>query len=355
MKSVKNKIDVQTQITLDCIESRSQSIDRIDLEKVDWDRVLRRASSNRLLYYFATNLLDIAEIPASSPLMENLKLVIGEGNKWLSKLKNTLEFINSTFSRASIPFLVVKTYRELPYVTFDVDVLVRPSNIKEAENVLKQKGAKIKQFEPKLQADVVLPGLLRIDLHTGFFWQGSEFLNASLAWNDLRKRKIQQVNCPTPSLEFELALMMAHILYERWHIPLLECLFIKNNYQKVDWNIILEEAKKYGWYKSLLRFISIVNELNNKLYPWEKSSICQSISRDAKVAFPQSRIESPLTMPYMLSIPYALEIFWERVRNSSHINFFDLGYYLFTTVRYHYTQGQRVPMYHHWFPFDKLS
>lgn len=347
-------LDRETQmIILFVINDGLHHSKNINFNNVNWNIILRRASLNRVLYQFTKNALETLEVSKSPIVKKNFSLIRSEGNEYLNKLGNTIEFITSSFSNADISFLIVKTYRDLPYVTLDVDVLVCPDEYERAERVLKRAGCKIERCQSKLQSDAILQGLLRIDLHKGFFWQGSDYIDPQLVWEKPREQKIQGKECMIPNLEVEVVLTIVHILYERLHITLLDFLFIKNASEKVNWSIILDQAEKYGWIRALLRFISLINELNSRLYPEEKESLMQFHGN--KFSIPNCQIGVPVSMPYMYPVRYAFDIFWERIFTRRYIPKFDVAYYLFTKFRYHYSRKLRVPIYDHWFNFKNLE
>ena len=344
------KLDLESQLILDIVTG-NQAINPTNLERVNWDRLLRLASLNRVLYVFAHNLQSDTQIAKPPLLSRNLDAVITEGNRWLARLKATLEFVNSTLSAASIPYLCVKTDRSPSYVTFDVDILVKPEDFEKTLNTMREAGGQTRMFVPKDEADVDLPGLLRIDLHRGFYCRKSEYISTDMMWEKPGKGKIQGVICPVPSPTAELALMVAHSIHERFHVPLLELLFLKKMSPRVDWRIMLEQADRFGWGKAARRYIAIINELGAIAFNDRKPLIPIS-SPDIPAFKPRSTV----SLPFMFPFSYSAGIFRERNRNKRPVSLFDIGYYLFfTSARYLYTRKLRVPMYGHWYPLEKLK
>jgi hypothetical protein len=329
----------------------------VNFERVNWNKVLRRASVNRVAYLFALNLMSMPDIPKSTSLVKNLELLVSEGQNYIERLRATLRFISASFSNAGIPFLIVKTYKALPYVTLDVDVLVKLNDFEKAENVLRLARSKHQRDINKSQSSIFLPGLLRIDLHKGFFWQGCSYLDSSLPWVNTRNQEICGVTCPVPSLEIELLLAIAHTIGERLHVPYLEFLFVKSASQKAHWKIITSQAEKYCWRKSLLRFVSIINMLNCKLYPLEQEPLITLDSLQSKklgVSKPDNK--NSLSMPYMYPLRYTIETFRERWKFiKPYVMLSNIAYYLFATARYYYSGKLRVPIYDHWFDFERIQ
>jgi hypothetical protein len=345
------KLDRESKLILDIVTDNPAAVNSADLEDTDWDRVLRLASLNRVLYVFARNLQSDVHIAKPPSLSRNLDTVIAEGNRWLARLKATLEFVNSTLSAASIPYLCVKTDRQPSYVTFDVDILVKPEDFEKTLKTMQKEGGQTRMFTPKDEADVDLPGLLRIDLHRGFYCRKSEYISSDLMWENPLKKKIQGVVCPVPDITAELALMVAHSIHERFHVPLLELLFLKKMSPRVDWSIMLEQADRFGWGKAARQYIAIINGLGAVAFN-DRGLLIPVSSPD----IPRLTLKGKVSLPFMFPFSYSANIFRERRQNNRPVSLFDIGYYLlFTRARYHYTRKLRVPMYWHWYPLEKLK
>lgn len=349
-------LDKETEIISRCIDGNAAFVATLDVDDISWDNVLRRASANRVLYLFAKNLLKMQKnIPPR--LLRNLELIMLDGDAYLDKLMTTIEFLNSFFSNANEPYLIVKTYRTLPYITLDVDVLVKRDDLEGLGKALTQKLNGSKLDRSQMQMHIKSRELLTIDFHKGSFWQADEYIDQDFMWKNYRTQDIQGVECPVPALDAEVALTIAHILHERLHVTLLEFAFIKHSCREVNWDIVLKQAERNGWYKLFLRFVSLMNELNSRIYPQEKEPL---INEDQfgpkKIVIPRSYLGHTLAMPYMYQVPYASELFLERLRYKKHFRVHRvLPYYFYATFRYYRTKKQRPPIYDHWFSFNKLK
>ena len=86
----------------------------------------RYASNNRILY-------DVV-----CKVKGNLAVQIKkEGDKWLKKLKDTLSYIKKTLGN-EIPYLIVRTYKFVPYVTYDVHPIISIEQMEEIVESLKK-------------------------------------------------------------------------------------------------------------------------------------------------------------------------------------------------------------------------
>jgi hypothetical protein len=376
-----SELDLETEILIKCITEDPQLI--IDFGKLNWRSLLIRASINNVLYLFTKKVLSKYETLLPPNLVEKLKLIQFKGDEYIRLLEGTITFLSNLFSKAGVEFMVIKTLKALPYVTTDVDILVNPQSFRKAEAILKKLEYQHVSYKVSLDSSfkilrslrsdfsrlikldlrprskrlsmdvhIMLPGLLRIDLYGNLLWQGVQYLDIDFFWKKPRERKIQGVDCLIPNLEAELALLIAHILNERRYITLLDFLIIKDSFNKVDWDCILEQSKKHGWFKSALRFISIINQINRKIYPRDPKPIISS--QAFKFGSLRSTIKAPLSMPYIYSIPEAMEVFREWSRKAMCIPLYDILYFLWARQRFYWSHKQKVPVYGHWFDFSRI-
>ena len=305
---------------------------------------LKLASNNRVLYALLDKLLQEKLYRNKVELIELKKI----GDEYQNKLRKTIIFIRKKLDKAEIPFLVAKTYRPLEYVTVDVDILTKRGDFEHVKQVLSAVDAEIRECYSKKQVDIIVPGLLRIDLHKGFFWQKSTFLDEELPWKRVSFKQIAGVTVPIPNLETEVILMLLNLLYERMYIPLLEYLFLRYTSQKVDWNVIWEQAKRYRWNQALTIILKKFNLINQPLYS-------EPLLRDGKILTRDIKCNKLIDLPWIFSFRDIGVIFRERLIKRQSLALKDLAYFVFSKTRFHFTQKERVPIYGHWFDFNRLG
>jgi hypothetical protein len=383
--NILNTLDSETKVIFSLINEDASAIDDINLKRMDWVNLLMRASANKVLYLFVSRVLNTPVIKGQLPqdIIKLLNVIMSRGDVELRKLKNTLEFINSIFHQNSIPILLIKTYKGFPYVTYDADILVNPSDFKTAQIILESKNDVFKssltetptkfrpsylfrsvknnlhhvlykyltiptkgksQDEGEVHIIPSVPHLLTIDLHHDFLVHGARYIDYDLLWENPRMVEISGVNCSIPNLEAETLINIAHTIHENMFISLLNFIFIKENCEKIDWNLCLAQSKKYGWLKSFLRFASLIDVLNSRLCPQKSISLINI----PQINKPKAYMVTPLGMPYFYSVPYMVEAFLEHIRVTSVIPLFDILYYFFAKLRYHCTGKKCIPIYHHW-------
>lgn len=340
------------------MEAGPTFIRRINWEEVNWTKLLRKASKNRVLYAISKNLLpDCNEAPI--PLKQKLVEISRLGDLWLTKLCNTLEFIEEHFSMLDVDYLIVKTNRSLPYITYDVDVLVHQSDFNDVVKFLSRFG-KVDTHPRKqkeYQKNIFVENILTIDLHMDFSWEGSKYVSNRFVWGVRRKDKIVGVFCPTPSFETELLLNMAHVLFERRYLTLLDFLYIRDIAQRVqDWKTIFDQLKMHRWLKPFLSLALVVNEINRQLgrgVVFDESLLREESGEPFS---PQFWCKSDsIDLPYFLSTSLVLDVYWGRMCERSSFPLWDIGYYFFMTARYYLSGKRRLPYYLCWFPLERLE
>ena len=302
-------------------------IDDFDLCLVNWVRFVKRASTNRLLYFSAKQLLQLnVEVPELKTLLE---AIVAQGEERRQRLVNTLRQVNQRLEGAGISYLVVKTYRPYPFVTNDVDVLVHGSDLEAAQQALADPGMTFHRCESKIQSDIRLPDCEIIDLHTDFNWQRSTFLDIDWVWNQPEHRDIEGVNCPVPNDEVDLCISIAHVLFERGYLSLAEIDWLERLVEAYSWSGVFEQADRHGWGESAREFARFFEQI-----------------RDLRA---RGQVCLPVLYPYLST----LRTFAERWRRRGYVPWYDLAYRGFAAVRFRLTSGLRVPIYGHWFDFEQ--
>ncbi len=307
------------------------------------DSLLRRASDNRVLYAFCKNLLNLKEIQNTS-VEEKLIRIIQTGDIWLDKSRKTLSFIQKTLERENIPYLIVKTHKEVTFVTYDIDVFVDIDNYQKAKEVFRGEGMQIYSHDGSLggrlkdrQVNCVREDLIMIDLHHDFTWQKIGYIDQPLVWERTEVCVDGELTYPTPSLEVEFILNLVHMLYERYYLTLLDFLTIISFIRKkLDWNIIFEQAEKYAWVEILKKSLSIISAIAKEFQFQEELSLPPNIEG--------SRLKEYLEFPYFFSTFFVMRLYEERLTKKGHIDLIAFAYYFYTRFKY-YLSGRRTLPY----------
>lgn len=302
----------------------------LPVDKV-WLKFLKKLSHNRVLYSYSKKVL--AQGPKlDKEKKQDLRKIVREGERRMKQFEKTVKFLNKNLKAKGIPYLVVKTFKYIDYVTFDVDVLVPYEKFYEAQELLEKGGCRILPHPRKQglhQRNCVKKGLLNIDLHRNFYWLGIEHVDLNFVWKKPRRRKINGVMCSCPSLEVDFLLHNKQLAYERYYVTLLDYLAVTEGRVDMDFSKIRRQVKKYRWEYSYYVLMHVLDEIENSL--------------------------DSVSLPYMYPLKNVFEQLLEVLMHNRKVLFADFGYYCFTFMRYFLSGKRRMPYYDHWFDFSLLE
>jgi len=340
-------MDKYSKIIVDVVTNNNVS--KIDLLNVDFEKLLVKASHNRVLHVYCKRLLVNAKSNISNSQRKILEKISLTSERYLLAAHKTIKQIDKIFKKHKIEYLIVKTFKYIDYVTFDIDVLVKYSKFEQALKVLNDSDFKIEDHPGKKtqglhQRNCLKSGLLKIDLHRKFFWLGIEHISEDFLWKNTRTMKLYNFKCPVPSNESDFILHNKQLLYERRYVTLLDFIAIKKSIENgINFSAVSKEIEKFCWDESYLRLMLIINWLNFKMFGKYllKNHDIKKISNKC------------LSMPYHFDLKHVMQIFFEMWQRHNLLSIFGFSYYVFTTVRY--KLKNRLPFYDHWFNFSKIS
>jgi len=339
-------VGIETQLICYVLGRGEPSRD-LGIKSLDWQKLLKLASNNRVIYPFAKALITDQKIDVPDAVIKILGKIITQSEERLEILAETIRTNERILTQAGIPFVLAKTDRGAPYVTFDIDVLIPPDKLEIATEAFQRAGAKTGYNSHKDESDVAFPNHLLIDLHTGFFCHGHPYASAESMWPGMRQVELQGLQVPVPSINAELALMIGHSLHERFNIPMLEFFYLRDNYAQADWDVIESQAAMHGSRLGMSIYQRIAGRIDRALYPAASNPMFSERRTGTGVRIPGGK----LTMPYMFTPLEGLGVLAGRTR-PWRVSPYDIGHYFWTSFRYFRTRGRRVPIYYHWFDFE---
>lgn len=252
-------------------------LNKIGENKTYLEEVLQTAMRNKLSYPFSR------EILSQRPDLANQKIMTmaNEGKKRVIKVKETLEFVSALFNEEGLDFLFIKTFKGLPHITWDVDVIVK--DFQQAAQALKSKGAsesngRFLYAVTKLHLGLPhyrVKGLLNIDLYKGVPWHGLSAFNDEFLWESPRLVDLYGVKCLIPSYEADLLSLLASSLFTDGKLTLLDFLYINSLFRmRLDFDELLLQIEKYGWRPQFVRLISIIRLIQQAIYQTEQIPKC---------------------------------------------------------------------------------
>lgn len=320
-------------------------ISSVDFSKINWSKFFYEASNNRLLFYFSNKLIQL-ELILPNEIKSFLKdEVISLGQQYLNKTKKTLQFLNENL--ANFDFLICKTGKDIEYVTFDVDVLVWPKDYSAVVKCLSKKNGEFIDCPSKLQGDIIIDDLLRIDLHDNFHWQKSDFIPLEELWRNTVVKEVFGINSVCPRMEIEITLALLNLIYERQYIPLLEYDFILKHQNEIDWKIIFSLAETNGWLGALIKILNKFNQIHYFLF----NNFFIDLNKYKK-DYKLKKIKQ-LKIPFIYTYWEGFQIFFERFIKRRYFRPYEFFYFIFAKTRFHITSSKRVPIYGHWINYLK--
>ena len=332
----------------DVVLKKYHKIDRPILDGLNFEKLLIKASDNRILKVFSDNLL-MSNIQLTQNEKKLLSVISTDGTKLLRALGNTIKLLDEVFTSNNIDYLIVKTYKYFDYVTFDVDVLVRYKDFDLAQKALSRNDVKItphpgKNTQGLHQRNCFKNGLLKIDLHRKFFWLGIDHLNDDFIWKNTRKEIIGGVSCPVPSIEVDFLLHNKQLIFERRYITLLDFLaikiFVEDKNNSFSWDVVESMVKDYKWQTGFNKLMAHLNQINRMI------SGNENLFRTNTKVYTRKKIEFPYIYPFIDDLAVFLEIF---IRHKK-IPFVNIAHYVYSWSRY--KVNSRLPFYDHWYTFN---
>ncbi len=296
----------------------------VNLNHKDQIRFLKLCSGNRVLYQIVENLLKNYAEPVETRLtasLQDLQRIIKAAEKEIEKTQKTLDFVKENLPDS----LLVKTYKFIPYITNDLDILV--SSKKELEGFKKENHP---GKQDKYQKNYFRDDMLRIDLHEDFYWQGFKFVDVERVFENTQIVEYFGRQVTIPSYTFEFLLNCAHILFEKRYVTLLDFYYLKKLLKegKVDFGLVGEQTKKYGWSSALNLLLKEVKEIEDAM-------------------------GKSFSFPVFLSARKIAKIYGEKCWFDRKLPLVDILYYAFARIRGKLGIKTRYPYYLHWFDFSR--
>ncbi len=291
-------------------------------------QLIRLAANNRVLFGYSLKHTELNKIKV-------------KGKEWRKKLNATLVFLNKTLTAN---FLVIRTYKYIPYVTFDVDVFVSSEDYDSTISILRAAGCRIGSHDNSLggrykdmQKNAFKDELLTIDLHRDFTWQKRRFLDVSQMFKKTRRKKIENIVVAIPSPEMEFLLCMADIGHERFNITLLDIIWIEGlSHEITDWNLIQKQVAKHKWRRTYESIARIINTIAMDIY--------------GKESIPFQRVnDKEYSLPYFLTFTISYISYFENVISTKKFPAISFAYMHYCRLRYLLSGKKRMPYYNDWY------
>ena len=266
---------------------RSRHSKFIDIESdFNWQEIKKYSIANKVFYWLIQNVKSLHPHLLSN-LITTEELI--ELTKEVRLFEKTVLFADSALRKSSIQYLLVKSYKNVGYVTQDIDIFVQKDSFRTAIKALKEYGAtRVKLSLPNEIVFTVLyqpeeiytaKNILKIDMYRDLSWIRLPAFGYDFLWDNPIRVNISNINTAIPNPEADLVSLLAHSLFWHGDLLLLDFLYLtKLMDSPLDWERMFMQADKYGWKRGLLRLMNaLVNTYDTLLYQDYK---------DCNVSFP---------------------------------------------------------------------
>jgi hypothetical protein len=162
-----------------------------------------------------------------------------------------------------LPYAIVKTKRTFPYFTHDIDILVEDTEI--VGDLVTKAGI---QWEPIPRPSVqiedsrwldlefyprVLPGSIRV-------------IDDALALRGRVFGDLGGVDTWIAAPHIEVVTLLADAVFRLYELKFGDMIYIYSISDGVDWGLLAEQARKYGWYRYFAHYVGGLNSYHRAIY-----------------------------------------------------------------------------------------
>ncbi len=246
-----------------CDEKFNRNTDgKIDAK--DLDDLIKTAEKNKLSFVLSKNLIKEKRFASEKILKDTME----KGRKNVEVFNKTVGFVDDVMKESGIDYLLIKTYKILPYITKDIDILVKKDDLSDVKKIITKNGGSDYEFSKSNQFIFKIlhktedtfggKGLL-IDVYHDFSWIRIPCMDESFLWNNKRKVNINGIKVFIPNIEADILTFFAHSIFWHGYIPLLDYIYLQRLLDKKP-NMKLMERKieNYGWrngFRWLINFL----------------------------------------------------------------------------------------------------
>ena len=181
----------------------------------------------------------------------------------------------------------------------DLDILVNPHNFEKCIETLISRNYRASSHDHALggriagmQANLVKPGRIKIDLHQDFTWRRTQYVDLNKLWENSQKNRLDST--------WDAFLIMINVIFEKTYFMPDEFELLISQWQKINKSPeFSQQAIKYGWNNTFINFKNWMEKY-------------------------QQKTKFPLFLPIRLVLSSYLDKF----------DFVSLAYYLFFRIRY---------------------
>jgi len=236
-------------------------VKQVPVHEPDLTRLLNIASENKVLYCASVRLMEHYKDHLRSDIVKHIQRVGKIYQLYVVRLRKTIHIIKKYLDE----YLIFKTEKGYPYITHDVDVLVKDP-ISSAK-ILMKVGLKPTHWS-KYEVYLLRKDTLGIHLYGGIIWNFRKFADDEFVWDSIEEKnfEIAGTKIKAPSAECEFLANIAHINFETRQIPLGDLLYIFMLMTNVNLEPVVDQAITHSWSMTLIRSLAMLNYIHRAIY-----------------------------------------------------------------------------------------
>ena len=242
--------------------------------EIDWSRFLRLIRNNKLQLLASEFALRECDTLIQDCERVHLTAMRDHHTEQSKKLGPSVEQVKLIMG--DTPYAIVKTYRNFPYFTHDVDVLV--NNTTAVGEEFTKAGIswddvpkKSVQVEDSRWLDLefyerVLPGSIRV-------------IDDDLALRNRNLSKLGGVDTFIAAPEIETLTLIADAVFRLYELKLGDMIYIYSLAELTDWDLLQFQADKYNWADLMEHYVKVLSGYHWMIYGSESPIRFQTAKR----------------------------------------------------------------------------
>ena len=230
------------------------------------------------------------------------------------KFIKTLEVLEKLLK--NIPYFVIRSTQEIPYITYDLDIVVKPNDFWRVQEIFQQNNFTIGDHNKSLsgrifncQCNILGDNILPIDVHIDFTWLKSRYFDTSAIFEKTEITTIFDKPVPTWRPEYEILARSASIIFEKFAINYLDFFILdKLLTQPIDLDFIKTQTKQYHWDEQFTLLLNKFKKIKN----------------------------NEINLPQFLTVSELYQIFRKKIQREKDLPIIPLLYLIYRRLRKRY-------------------
>jgi thymidylate kinase len=197
-----------------------------------------------------------------------------QSDRFAHALRRKISQVSERMRLIGVDMVFVKAANDFPLDSHNFDVLVRPEDLVDANDMLESLGftelRHVREPFKWLYRRVDSDFPISIHIHTGLGWEGVGFLDASDVWNMRREVVLAEgLRVAFPSAEHHILMTAAHAFFENQCLKLCDLIYMAEAAQcesRINWDDIAEWCARDHWLQTLSMFLELADHVYNKFY-----------------------------------------------------------------------------------------